>query len=980
MGFFGSFFGTKKTQSIQTPAVGGLQVQTSAYGKSVAFGYGTNRVPPNLIWYGNFQSHANSSGGQSGGGKGGVGGGGGGKGGGGSASYTYTTSFQMGIGEGPIVGVRNCYIDKNIYSLADLGLTLFTGTYPQDPWDYLVTSFPAEALGYNGIAHVDAANYALGNSPNLPNHNFEVQWGPFVGSTDDADASRVMNDLLTNPKYGSIFPASNVGSLVTYQNYVLAAGLLVSPLYSDQKQVGQMLDDLAHMTNSEVVFSSGIFTVVPYGDTSLTGNGHTYTPPAAPQYDLTDDDFLPNQSATGSSGSSTSDPVLMTRKDGSTVFNSLVLEYSDRANLYNPGIVTYKDQASIDTYGLKQDGTRDGHVFADGNAAKISITLQGQRESGIRNGYQFTVDQRFIGLDPMDIVSLTDSSLNLNRQWVRILEITENDDWSLSMVAEDYLDGVASAPLYSFSEAQGFSVDYNSSPGDVNVPVIFEAPVQIAPTGLEVWAAVSGGANWGGCDVWISTDGNTYKLAGRINGESRQGVLTHSLGTGSDPDLSNVLQVSLAESFGELLSGTQDDADSFSTLCYVDGEFISYQTATLTGSYAYDLTYLRRGAYGSTNTAHANGTQFARLDGAIFTYPYNSGLIGTTIYMKFVSFNIYGGGQQNLADVTPYSRVLVGPPIPADVQGFGGNQNGNSVVFFWDEIADYALKGYDIGYAPQGTTNWDLFQMLTEAAKGTEMTNAAVPPGSWTFGIRARDIVNNLSTNAATFDLIVENQNATTTVQEQFPDFPGTLNNLIRHWTGVVVPDSTTLANATSDYTIFDNFVVNPVASCYYITPNYDIGYVASLRIFESNHLTEGPGQSGTPVSQTYLDAWSSGPDPGVYVPWTIGGTSFRYCNMKITYSPVAGAVAFIDEFSFTIDQAPLVETSPATTVIIAGGTTVTFPTPFHIVPFVNPVVVGNTALYASVETPTLIDCKIHVWDHTGTDVGGVVTWTATGE
>ena len=38
------------------------------------------------------------------------------------------------------------------------------------------------------------------------------------------------------------------------------------------------------------------------------------------------------------------------------------------------------------------------------------------------------------------------------------------------------------------------------------------------------------------------------------------------------------------------MSGTLADADNFVTLCYCDGELVSYQTATLTALYQYDLT------------------------------------------------------------------------------------------------------------------------------------------------------------------------------------------------------------------------------------------------------------------------------------------------------------------------------------------------------------------------------------------------------
>src|ERR1700761_2026584 len=78
--------GSSKSQASQATAVSGLQLQSSAYGKVVPIVYGTTRIAPNLIWFGDFIAiPQNSSGG--GGGKGGVTGGGGGKSGGGSGSF-----------------------------------------------------------------------------------------------------------------------------------------------------------------------------------------------------------------------------------------------------------------------------------------------------------------------------------------------------------------------------------------------------------------------------------------------------------------------------------------------------------------------------------------------------------------------------------------------------------------------------------------------------------------------------------------------------------------------------------------------------------------------------------------------------------------------------------------------------------------------------------------------------------------------------
>jgi len=761
-----SIFGTSsKAQAKQQPALSGLQVQTSAYGKVIPIVYGTTRIAPNLIWYGDFVATPhNSSPSGGGGGKGGVAGGGGGKGGssGGTTTYTYSAAVALGICEGPIAGIGAVWASKTETSLAALGLGLFDGGYAQAPWSYLSSLHPTEALGYSGTAYAAGAGYQLDSNAQLPNHNFEVEG--FLAATapgrPDADPSQVIADLLTNPHYGAGFPSARLGSLAVYQGYALAAGLWISPGYTEQAQASSLLDDIATYTNSAFVWSSGLLTLVPYGDAALAANGYSYTPPTAPLYDLGDDDFLPN-TATGAASSS-SDPVLVTRLRAADALNDVKIEYLDRGNQYNTGIVEASDQAMIDLYGLRGDQGRQAHLFADVNAARQSAQLLLQRRA-LRNTYRFTLDQRYILLDPMDIVTLSDARLGLARQWVRIAEITENDDGSLLLAAEDYLAGTGSAAAYSFATGAGYAADYNADPGNALAPIVFEPPAQIASGALEIWLATAGGAQWGGCDIYVSSDDSTYKRAARTNGPARMGMLTASLPAGVDPDIADTLAVDLSPSRGSLLSGTQSDADLGHTLCYVAGtaggyELIAYETAALTGSYAYALgTYLRRGLYGTASVGHVSGAAFARLDDAIVKLPYDKSQIGSTIYLKLASFNLWSGGAQQLADVAPYAHVIAGPPAPPDVTGFTAQQSGAVVAFAWEAVSDVALKGYDIGYAPQGTGDWSLFNLLTEAAAGTEMTNAEVPPGSWTFGIRARDIGDQLSPDIAALDLVVTN-------------------------------------------------------------------------------------------------------------------------------------------------------------------------------------------------------------------------------
>jgi len=423
-----SFFFKTKSQAQNQAAVSGLQLQSSALGKVLPIIYGSQRVACNLMWYGDFGSVAQQSAGGGGGGKGGVGGGGGGKGGGGGVTYKYHTSVALGICEGPIVSFGDAYIDKNIVSISSLGFSAFLGSYSQSPWGYLSTNHSDEALYYRGIAYLAAASYQLGNSAQLPNHNFEVH-GIFSNSISgqvDADASLVIEDYLTNAHYGAEFPSDYLGDLSVFQAYTIANGLWISPLCQEQTQAAAFLKDIALACNSEYVWSSGVLHIVPFGDQTITANGYTYTAPSAPEYSLNDNDFAQG----GPEG-----PVSLHRKRPADVYNSIKLECVDRENSYNPAIVAAKDQAAIDQFGLRQD-SKTLHLFASTTAAKLSAQLMLQRQA-IKNIYTFKVDGRYILLDPMDIIAITDEALGLDEQWVRVIDISENSDLSLTITAEE---------------------------------------------------------------------------------------------------------------------------------------------------------------------------------------------------------------------------------------------------------------------------------------------------------------------------------------------------------------------------------------------------------------------------------------------------------------------------------------------------------------------------------------------------------------
>src|SRR5713226_1742084 len=123
--------------------------------------------------------------------------------------------------------------------------------------------------------------------------------------------------------------------------------------------------------------------------------------------------------------------------------------------------------------------------------------------------------------------------------------------------------GVGTASLYPRLTSAGSGVDMLVAPGDSNAPIIFEPPAALSGGDLEIWLIASGGADWGGCQIWISSDGNTYALAGTLYRGARQGLLSATLPSHADPDTADTLSVDLTESQGQMLSGTLADADNF---------------------------------------------------------------------------------------------------------------------------------------------------------------------------------------------------------------------------------------------------------------------------------------------------------------------------------------------------------------------------------------------------------------------------------
>jgi len=707
--FFGG--GTARASNANKPEKV-LRVQSSIEGKARPVLWGQNRLAGNLIWYGDFQHQGGGASGKgSAGGKGGGGGGGKGGGKGGGQQVNYRTAVVIAMCEGPVVSFDRLWNNQTIDKFHKLDLETFTGTYTQNPWGWLTTKHQDEALAYRGIAYMAADHMPLGASPALPNLTVEITAAinSAIAGSKDANPKDIITDFLTNQYYGAQFPAAHLGSLSVYSSYCLALGLVMSPIALDQQEARQYLKEWLEATNSEAVWSGGVLTIVPYGDTAVSGNGATYTPPAFSGYSLIDADFKAPQGGNPDGGAGGGDPVHVTRKSADDRKNAVPVEFLNRANSYNPKVLDAKDDAGIAVNGLRRADVKQRHFFCIESAAIMSAHLALGREA-VRCTYAFTVGQEYILLDPMDVVAITDARLGLSAWPVRIKEITENQDRTLSVYAEDFLPGTGWAPLYNVERSAGFIPDYNVDPGAVNPPVIWEPTYELSQGQLAIWLAISGASpSYGGCEVWVSTDNASYNFAGVMDGSTRMGTLVQALPsvtaatTGQTIDTTNTLKVDLAQvPDAQLLSGTQADALAGNTLLYLadSGEYLAYQTATLVTGQRYNLTYLVRGLFQTAPAAHAAGSAFVRVvDGDVFPFAITADRIGQTLYFKFLAYNSHGGGQQSLDEVVAYPYVIGGTPLTAtvpDVANLSAVYVGSYTNLVWDEVQDFRPIRYEI--------------------------------------------------------------------------------------------------------------------------------------------------------------------------------------------------------------------------------------------------------------------------------------------
>lgn len=724
----GGLFGGGGTNTSATK-IATLRVQSSAYGAPLPLAYGKPRAQGNLISYTDFKSIAKTT--STGGGKGGRKST--------QTDYTYTAAVALALCEGSITGIGNIWADKDKITagIGSISLSLFTGAVGQSAWGYMTTNHSDQALGYSGVAYVASPAYDLGTDAMLKNYTFELKANkPFnAGTIDDANPKEVLVDVLTADRYGAGLPATKLGDLTAMSNFCVANGIFIAPFWNEQRPASDLITLLCKISYCAPFFSEGVLKVVPYSDVAATGNGVTYTPSISAQYDLTDDDFIDIGG----------DPVTFIRKPASDCYNQVQVKYYDRASDYNEAIAEAKDQAAIELYGLRTAPVETLYEIVDAATAQSIAQMLLQRTCYIRNTYQFSLGSKYMLIEPMDIVTLTDASLGLNKSPVRITSIEEDSDGTLAFEAEEFQAGAAMPALYSSQSGGGYLPQYNATAENVSSVCIFEPPFALASgSGLEVWVGATGAIDstiWGGCNVWVSYDGTTYRLLTTINNPARVGHLTAATSLSATS-----LALHLDGKGGQLQSASASDAAALYSLLYVGGatpEFMAYEGATLTGDNAYTLGGLVRGAYGSVQSAHAANDQILRVDDAVArSGGLDPSLVGSTIHFKLQSFNIWGSGTQDISGLSAYAYTITGAQATgAGVSGLTATAiTGSDVLaqLAWNASpwADHYIidqSGDGITWKRTGETKATTWADSALYAASTRFRVAAVRalPGAW---------------------------------------------------------------------------------------------------------------------------------------------------------------------------------------------------------------------------------------------------------
>ena len=335
-----------------------------------------------------------------------------------------------------------------------------------------------------------------------------------------------------------------------------AGGLFGSMSLDSQRTAADTLADLYACANAWPVWSGFRLKSIARSEVSAAGNGAVYTAPTAsgPVMNIREDDLIGDKDGNLIQ--------IVDKTPGIDEPNILQIEFLDRSSDYNPSVASWPENATAAIYGPKKGGASDDsttgspkvlHQIMDPLVARKLLAIQARRNSiVVPKQFKFKGKTQLQLLEPGDLVTVNDSFLGISGLAVRITSVSEDDKYGLDFEAELFSYGVhAPDPALVVTPTSGFQPNFGVVPASVNTPIFLEPVLRLSETTqpqLEIVVSDSD-PNYGGCAVYISTDGGTsYNPIGQCVGNGITGVTTADWPIATDPDTTNDLAVDLTES------------------------------------------------------------------------------------------------------------------------------------------------------------------------------------------------------------------------------------------------------------------------------------------------------------------------------------------------------------------------------------------------------------------------------------------------
>lgn len=445
------------------------------------------------------------------------------------------------------------------YAPRTLSATFFPGLLGQAAWSYLTGSHPDSALAYNLTAYAAFEKAYLGMSASAPVHTFEVMGMSVIGGGIlDASPVDCLYALLTDPQIGIGFPAANIDQASWYnnsnsaQNWVKALSLFISEAIENQQTVASIASRWLEAFQIAFFYSEGMLKLAPFGDQSASSALASYAPHTNVVANLTDDDFLPP-------GKKGADPIKVTRSPWADAYSYVQVNFLNRENAYNADLVTEQDQGMIERFGKRVEPPTSYDFITNPTTAAAAANMRLKRNVTVRNKYTFRLAFRYEYLEPMDVVTITDTRLGIKQQQVRITQIVNDFKTGLSVTAEDFPGNGYAMPVANPKESTpaGHPTQGTNSAEQTNVVVVEALGAGSGRESTRLYIFASGSSpDWAGCVVWVSLNGTDFTVLGTVTQPARVGTLTEQLDSVTpDPSGSLGLTFDATSSLGIQLSG-----------------------------------------------------------------------------------------------------------------------------------------------------------------------------------------------------------------------------------------------------------------------------------------------------------------------------------------------------------------------------------------------------------------------------------------